>query len=339
MNDVSIIIPVGMYHRQIAQRAIDSASSQTIPCEIISIVDDEQRGPGYIRNRGIEKAKGKWLVFLDADDWIESNFVERCLDVWREGTYIFTDWWQGDVYKTAPEKPWRANGDWHVITALVPKQAMLDIDGFDETLIGGEDSVAWWSLTRAGCCGIPLHEPLFHYGHEGQRAKEFVNNEKAYAGWKALILERFKNQMGCCGDPTTENPDVPSNEPQPGDVLAQAIWAGNRIEYGLATRRQYPRTGNGKQVWVNPADIQAAPHLWREVVIVKEEPKRLHLNGNAPAPSTLPAMTMPPVMHGVQEVARALFPNVQHPADLETLANIEPVGRGDVGQVLRLAKR
>lgn len=310
---------------------------QTIRCEHIVIEDFEQRGAGYCRNRGIERsANSDFTIFLDADDTIAPTFVERCLDVWQPGSYVYTDWLEGEIRKNAPERPWRADGSWHVITALIPTQAVITIDGFDENVIGGEDSISYWSLTRAGCCGIHLAEPLFHYGSEGQRAKAFVEDEFAYKRWKELILGRFKYQMGCCGDNTDKMPDEPSNEPQPGDILARAIWAGNRTEYGLATRRQYPRTGNGKQLWVNPLDVQAAPHLWQPVIEAAPEPKRLNIppvNGATEAPNAVP------VVHGVREISRALFPNAQEPPNIAAMAAIEPVGRGDVGQVLRLARR
>lgn len=73
--------------------------------------------------------------------------------------------------------------------------------------------------------------------------------------------------MACCGanDPFTE---APSNEPFAGDVLAQALWNGNRVVMGKSTGRQYPRTGNGKQIWMAVDDIDASPHMFMRV----EEP-------------------------------------------------------------------
>lgn len=332
---IHVITPVAPYHRHLIQRCADSVSMQTVRCEHVIVEDTDYRGAGYGRNRGIEKSvSADFVVFLDADDFIEPTFVERCLDAWMPGAYVYTDWLQDGVYKAAPEKPWRADGSWHVITALLPTQAVVAVDGFDETLIGGEDSLFYWSLTRAGCCGIRLPEPLFHYGHEGQRAREFVGNEQAYQRWKDMILGRFKDQMGCCGDPINPVPDVPSNEPFEGAVLAQAIWSGNRTEYGLVTRRQYPRTGNGKQVWIDPRDAAAAPYLWRVVTEPRDEPKRLHPSG-ADQPPALPQTA--PVMQSVQEIARSLYPNAQPAPDITQMAALEPVGRGNVSQVLRLA--
>lgn len=32
--------------------------------------------PGALRNKGIENAKGEWLLFCDSDDWLEGNILQ-----------------------------------------------------------------------------------------------------------------------------------------------------------------------------------------------------------------------------------------------------------------------
>ena len=36
----------------------------------------KNRGPGYARNKGLEKAKGDYIMFLDPDDWLEKSACE-----------------------------------------------------------------------------------------------------------------------------------------------------------------------------------------------------------------------------------------------------------------------
>ena len=42
----------------------------------IKIYRQENKGEGGARNTAIEKAQGKWITFLDSDDWLENNMVE-----------------------------------------------------------------------------------------------------------------------------------------------------------------------------------------------------------------------------------------------------------------------
>jgi glycosyltransferase involved in cell wall biosynthesis len=84
------------------QRAIDSILTQTFTdfeciivddvstdgtSDILNLYRDDKRieivrhtqnlGPGLARNTGIEKAKGKYIFFVDSDDWIEQGTLEK----------------------------------------------------------------------------------------------------------------------------------------------------------------------------------------------------------------------------------------------------------------------
>ena len=103
---VSIVIPT-YNRRHFVTDAIDSCLGQTQPnCEII-VVDDgsadgtaaflrdkygerirvfEQanQGPGIARNTGIDKSRGEFIHFLDADDQLVPDKIAICLQVFRQ---------------------------------------------------------------------------------------------------------------------------------------------------------------------------------------------------------------------------------------------------------------
>ncbi|MBQ8858132.1 MAG: glycosyltransferase family 2 protein [Lachnospiraceae bacterium] len=104
---VSVIIPTYNCEKYICQ-AIDSALSQQVPLEIIVINDcstdateeviktyssneairyyknEQNLGASGSRNHGITLAKGKYIAFLDADDWWEPDKLKKQLKLMKE---------------------------------------------------------------------------------------------------------------------------------------------------------------------------------------------------------------------------------------------------------------
>ncbi len=96
-NKVSVIIPVYNVERYI-DKCVESVVNQTYKNLEIILVNDgskdnsykkclewaekdsrviaftkENSGPADTRNIGIDKATGKWILFVDSDDWYESD--------------------------------------------------------------------------------------------------------------------------------------------------------------------------------------------------------------------------------------------------------------------------
>ena len=98
---VSVVIPVYNVRRYVSQ-CLDSVLCQSYANIEIIVIDDgstdgsgricdeyakrdsrvsvlhtENRGLASARNLGLEKASGIFLSFVDSDDWVESDFIER----------------------------------------------------------------------------------------------------------------------------------------------------------------------------------------------------------------------------------------------------------------------
>ena len=48
----------------------------------IKLICQENQGVSSARNKGIEMSKGQYIVFVDSDDYVESNYVETLLDLY-----------------------------------------------------------------------------------------------------------------------------------------------------------------------------------------------------------------------------------------------------------------
>ncbi|MFK7833710.1 MAG: glycosyltransferase family 2 protein [Winogradskyella sp.] len=105
MNKVSIIIPA--YNKQEAiLETLDSVFCQTFNDFEVLVIDDgstdrtaevvqaysndiiylhqDNQGQGAARNTGIQAATGRYIVFLDADDYWEPTFLQSCYDFLEE---------------------------------------------------------------------------------------------------------------------------------------------------------------------------------------------------------------------------------------------------------------
>lgn len=261
---LTIVIPIAPHHEALAERAIQSALCQTLDCAVIAVYDHERRGAGWARNRGLEQTQTDFCTFLDADDWLEPDYAEQVLTAYEGTCYVYSDWFAGETVSPAPDCAY-VNGTWHAVTCLLPTEWVRKVGGFDEQLPAIEDTELFVHLRSTGLCGKRLPHPLMHYSPNGQRSA--LTREQGAEFWRIqdLISERYGGrQVACCGksDPI---PNIPKGERLDGDVLAAALWQGNRQERGLKTGRLYPRTGYGGYLWMAEADIDASPRLFRRV--------------------------------------------------------------------------
>lgn len=112
MEKISIIVPIYNVKEEYFKKCMETLINQTVDdIEIILINDgstnnsgelcdkyskqdkrvrvfhQENQGVSVARNKGIEEAKGKWILFVDPDDWIELDLCERLLNHTKEKEY------------------------------------------------------------------------------------------------------------------------------------------------------------------------------------------------------------------------------------------------------------
>jgi glycosyltransferase involved in cell wall biosynthesis len=164
---VSILIPCYNADRWIAQ-AIDSALNQTYPNTEVIVVDDgssdrsleiiksysdrvrwetgANQGGNIARNRLLELSTGDWLQYLDADDYLLPEKVERqmdCLANAPQADVICSpaiaeyhragQVWQEPSARLVPRDPWILLARWYLPQtggSLWRKQALLDVGGW-----------------------------------------------------------------------------------------------------------------------------------------------------------------------------------------------------------------
>lgn len=262
----TVLIPYSPAHAPLVKRAIESVKTQTVACQWVA--GESPRTPATLRNHALE-VDTPFVVFLDADDWLEPDFIAECLKVYQEGKYVYTGWYMG--YKVVtPDASAPFNDGHHLVTTLYPTEAFKYLGGFNTELPGGEDLEFYLASAFNGICGVLCDKPLLHYTGNGERSLAYENSP-LYFDTQDAIWQRYGGKqvaMACCGNPNTPAPPNPG-EKQDGDVWAEALWAGIRKEIGHATQRVY-RSGNRNRLWVSPKDIERMPSLFRAVPDVKK---------------------------------------------------------------------
>lgn len=222
-KQVSVIIPCGPGHEKYIWDAIDSVNGQTLlGCDCI-VVDDTGgklpelppfvkvlstnkvgAGPAVARNIGIKESTTKLFVLLDADDYLQPDALELLVGAWYEhGGYVYPDWIKQESLEIQSTPEFNCElilqKLYHAVTAIYPKQAWLDVGGFDEKLTAWEDWDFILAINNAGYCGTRYPVPLFQY-----RLGSGTRREQMYEQRELLKAEIFNkwikdNKMPCGG--------------------------------------------------------------------------------------------------------------------------------------------
>ena len=133
----------------------------------VCLLSAPQRGPGHARNYGVQFAKSDWILFLDADDLIESNHIETMLAIAcsHADVNIVAGGWQefpdGHPQNLTTRRPAGQRGGlldsaiaaspWAVHAAIVKCELVSRIR-WPEDMDGmlAEDNAFWFSICLAG---------------------------------------------------------------------------------------------------------------------------------------------------------------------------------------------
>ncbi len=189
----------------------------------VRVIHQENRGLPAARNRGASGATGEFLVFLDADDWIEPAFVDTLAAALAgTGPEVSHAYCQERLVEKGTGV-WKVP-EWdpvlllltnlHPVTALVRRDRFEAAGGFDESMRGGyEDWELWLRFLERGWRGVRVREPLFvwrRHGHSTMIMNVIRDHESLYAGLRQRhpklyrthaieLIVRSNAIMGRCG--------------------------------------------------------------------------------------------------------------------------------------------
>lgn len=241
---ISVIIPTYNRREQVC-RAIDSVLEQTLAADEIIIVDDgstdgtaeavasrygsrvkvvrqPNAGAAAARNRGIQKAHGDWVAFLDSDDiWVANKLERQAKAVSNFGSdfgLCFTDAvfdGDADIKLSVFQRSGLADTSelamlkdpaqymvrefWPVCvpSMMVCRSLLLQVNGFDVQLVIAEDADLIFRLSfKTKFCYVA--EPLVHVDRSPNRThglekllstrddRKYSSHEHTYRKWLAM---------------------------------------------------------------------------------------------------------------------------------------------------------
>jgi glycosyltransferase involved in cell wall biosynthesis len=212
----SIVITNRNYGRFVGE-AISSALAQRYPALDVLVVDDgstddsieiiEQHpvrlirstGKGVIhaRNLGACHARGDVMMFLDADDMLDVEYVARCHDALaqapRHVAYAYTQMRMfGTEERVWESRPFSARrllaGNFVNAAALMRRGVFMAIGGYNPRFtLGWEDYELWVRMLDRGYSGAFVPEPLLLYRQHGQSRSSLSQDQQDELRWRIRL--------------------------------------------------------------------------------------------------------------------------------------------------------
>lgn len=179
----------------------------------ITYVEQKNGGLSNARNAGIKISKGIYILPLDADDIIDSRFIEQLLPIISQQDSIavvscYSNFFQKTktniIHQLKPISGTYKNLLFQnvlVATSIYRKSSWVEVGGYDENMKSGfEDWEFWLAILKNGGTYKIVQEFLFYY----RKAKNSMlvdtihnhteaNKEYIYKKHKALYIKHFDN--------------------------------------------------------------------------------------------------------------------------------------------------
>lgn len=171
------------------------------PEAAIQVIEQSNSGdPAVARNQGIDLAKGEWILCLDADDWINLNFLQACMNTLEQNPHL------GILYPRLHETG-ASQALWNPIpydvlllsrlniiptASLFRKSDWRRLGGIKTGVIIAEDWDFWLSCLRAEIFGQQVADAiLYHRVHpDGSLLDSFGQTRKRNQVKAEIILRR-----------------------------------------------------------------------------------------------------------------------------------------------------
>jgi hypothetical protein len=169
-GDVTVVIPHIPTRTHLLKRALGSVLSQTqLPEDIVVVTDVNHDGAAVTRNRGLALVKTTYVAFLDDDDYLYSDHIEKCLEhgYGADITYPWFDVVNGTDPLGMFGKPFDPEhlklSNYIPITVVAKAETLRSVGGFTRHPDTGDNPCEDWH------CWLKVHNAGGEITHLAQR--------------------------------------------------------------------------------------------------------------------------------------------------------------------------
>ena len=169
----------------------------------IEIYTQANRGVAATRNNLLERAKGDFVLFVDSDDWIESDTIKVLIAEQAKGDYDIVMYQYDDVHYDQAEysrpKAVMLFLQHTIFRGMLwnkfVRRRLFDGIEMDDSISYGEDSLMTWYILQRIDKMVSIKRFLYHYNrNESSLSNQSFNGNKfsSYMVWYNITQETDK---------------------------------------------------------------------------------------------------------------------------------------------------
>ena len=207
----------------------------TLPESVRLIRQPENCRQGAARNAGLAQARGQWIKFLDADDELDAGHLAALRaaagqdgaihfaptkHVFANGTTWVNDSWRdlppapGAQYRRQLVRPFL-----HHCGALFPRELLVRLGGYDESLVTDEDGDLLLRILHEGYHFTPVEGVHYLYVHQAYQPRVSADDDIAKLQARIRTCDKVESSFG-----GQMPPEVALALAQRLDKIAMTYW-------------------------------------------------------------------------------------------------------------------
>lgn len=174
----------------------------------IIIYNQPNQGVSAARNTGLRNASGDYILYVDSDDWIESNMIQRMVDLIEDADIVFCgndhsetpgqvecidnvkiEYWNQQQQMLEFMKHKRMTG---MLWNKLIRRNITEGFWFNEKTGYGEDAEFLWKILKKSHKMVVTNEILYHHVLDDTSVSHRAFSDKKYSAipmWESIIEE------------------------------------------------------------------------------------------------------------------------------------------------------